>query len=330
MEGDYPLIYDYTLLSSFLFASLLILIIGYTRHLMQRLAIKNKASDKKAEIQYNSKLVDINCRLIIFIVLIIIITRIAFTTAFPLEVEQLQRADSFFSMRTLFLVWQSMIVFSYVYFLFRMFLGNRIVDEFRYMYLAKTLAFYAMFTIIDLMTSFLLYNILIYDLIFPVYDVLSPLNSQILLNNQYLNILLILAGLAGFILFFIRLQKKRTPFNFIGYIFLHIGTIIIVLFFMFNNIDYFFAKQSLLYSALDIFSFSTGFAGWIWLSVLCIGLSSQAFGFTIIRWKDRFINKQIAINYIVQLVKLSFVSVLCICLIAVLPVVFVFTVNILN
>lgn len=330
MEGNYPLVYDYTLLSSFLFASLLILIIGYTRYLMQRLAQKNKESDKKAEIQYNSKRVDINCRLIIFIVFIIVISRIAFTATFPIEVNQLQRTDSIFSMRTFFLIWQTILVFSYIYFLFRMFLGNRIIDEFRYIYLAKTLAFYAVVAIIDLVSSFIFYNILIYDLIFPINDVIPVSNSLIPQGNQYINILLIFIGLIGFILFFIRLQKKRTPFNFIGYILIHVVLLSFVLFFMFSNIDYFFAEKSLVYSALDIFSFSTGFAGWIWLSVLYLGLSSQSFGFTIIRWKDKFINKQIAINYIVQLVKLSFVSVICICFIAILPVIFKLTVNILN
>ena len=297
---------------------------------MQRLAIANKASGKKAEIQYNSKRVDINCRLIIFIVFIIIISRIAFTATFPLEVEQFHRIDSIFSMRTQFLAWQSIIVFSYVYFLFRIFLGNRLLDEYRYMYLEKTLVFYAVIAIIDLITSFVLYNLLIYDLIFPVNDFLSPVNSQLFHSDQYINLLLIFIGLVGFILFFIRVQKKRTPFNFIGYIFSHLVTLSLVLYFMFDNIEYFFAEQSLLYSALDIFSLSTGFAGWIWLLVLYLGLSSQAFGYTIIRWKDKFINKQIAINYTVQLGKLSFVSVICTCFIAVLPIVFVIVIKILN
>jgi hypothetical protein len=297
---------------------------------MQRLAINNKASDKKAETQYNSKRVDVNCRLIIFIVFMIIISRIIFTTTFPLEVEQLNRIDSFFSMRSLFLLWQTILIFSYAYFLFRMFLGHRILDEYRYSYLAKTMVFFAIVTIIDLISSFLLYNLIIYDLIFPVYDGLSSVNSQVEFNSQYTNIILILIGLTGFIFFFFRLQKKRTPFNFIGYLFLHIVTFIFVIFIMLKNVDYFFTEQSLLYSALDIFSFSTGFAGWIWLLVVYLGFSSQTLGFTIIRWKDKFINKQIAINYIVQLVKLSFVSVICLCFIGVLPVIFILVVDVLN
>lgn len=321
------MIYDYTLLSSFLFSSLLILIIGYTRHLMQRLAKANLSSDKKAEIQYNSKRVDINCQLIIFIVYIIIISRIGFTASFPLEVEQFHRIDSIFSMRFLFLTWQSIIIFSYVYFLFRIFLGNRLMDEYRYMYLEKTLVFYAVIAIFDLIASFSFYNLIIYDLIFPVNDILSTVNPPIIHIDQYISLILILIGLVGFILFFIRVQKKRTPFNFIGYIFMHVVTLSLVIYFMFTNIEYFFAVQSLLYSALDVFSISTGFAGWIWLLVLYLGLSSQAYGYTIIRWKDKFINKQIAINYVVQLGKLSFVSVICICFIAMLPVVFVVSVN---
>ena len=323
------MIYDYTLLSSFLFTSLLILIIGYTRHLMQRLADKNK-TPSKAEIQYNSKRVDINCRLIIFIVFIIIISRIAFTVSFPTEFEQYQRIDFIFSIRTIFLAWQSILIFSYIYFLFRIFLGNRLQDEYRYQYLSKALIFYAIIAIIDLISSFSIYNILSYDLIYPIEDMVSLSGKQIYLNQEYISLLSILIGLIGFIIFFIRVQKRRTPFNFLGYIILHLITLSLIVYFMFDHIEYFFTSQSLLYSALDIFSFSTGFIGWIWLSITYLGLSSHAFGYTIIRWKDKFINRQIAINYIVQLNKLSFVSVLCICFIAILPVVFLEIIEIIN
>jgi hypothetical protein len=322
-------IYDYTLLSSFLFSSLLILIIGYSRYLMQRLAHKNKNSGK-AEIQYNSKRVDINLRLIIFIVFIIIISRITFIVTFPSEIAQYQRTDYIFSMRTFFLSWQSILVFSYIYFLFRIFLGDRLQIAFRYQYLSKTLIFFAIITMIDLITSFTLYNILSYNLIYPIEDIVIETNRQLNLSKEYFIILLIIIGLTGFIIFFIRIQKKRTPFNFLGYILLHIVTLSFGVYYMFDHIEYFFTNQSILYSGLEIFSSSSGFVGWIWLSVIYLGLSSQAFGLTIIRWKDKFINRQIAINYIVQLSKLSFISVLCVFFIAVLPVVFFGFIKIIN
>ncbi|MBN1406585.1 MAG: hypothetical protein JW956_02280 [Calditrichaceae bacterium] len=321
--------YDYALLSSFLFASLLILIIGYTRYLMQRFADQNEKSGK-AEIQYNSKRVDINSRLIIFMVLMIILSRIAFIVMLPSELQQHHRVNFIFSMRTFFLVWQSILVFSYIYYLFRIFLGKRLQDAFRYAYLSKTLFVFAILTIIDLISSFSFYNIITYNLIFSVENIQSISDKPLLLSKESISIAAILIGLIGFILFFIRLQKKRTPFNFLGYVILHILTICFVLYFIFDHIEYFFTNQSLLYSALDIFSLSGGFVGWIWLFILFLGLSSQAFGLTIIRLKDKFINKQIAINYIVQLSKLSFVSVICFCFIAILPIIFLGFIEILN
>jgi len=321
--------YDYALLSSFLFASLLILIIGYTRFLMQRLADKNKNTGK-AEIQYNSKRVDINCRLIIFIVIIIIISRAAFIVMFPSEIQQYQRADFIFSIRTFFLTWQSLLIFSYIYFLFRIFLGKRLQDAYRYDYLGKTLIVFALITIFDLISSFSFYSLLTYDLVYPIERLISAPDKQLNLNGEYISILAILIGLIGFIIFFIRVQRKRTPFNFLGYIILHLVTLSVILYFMFGHVEYFLTNQSLLYSALDIFSLSSGFVGWIWIFIIYLGLSSQAFGFTIIRWKDKFINKQIAINYIVQLSKLSLISVLCICFIAILPVIFIGFIEIIN
>jgi len=302
-------IYDYALLSSFLFASLLILIIGYTRFLMQRLAKKNSG---KAEIQYNSKRVEINCRLIIFIIFIIIISRAAFTATFPSGISQYQRTDYIFSTRTIFLCWQSILIFSYIYFLFKIFLSKRLQDVFRYQYLSKTLVLFAVIAIIDLITSFSFYNVVSYDLIYPIEEIVTISEKQIYFQKEYINLLSILIGLTGFIVFFIRVQKKRTPFNFLGYIIMHSITLLLIVYFIFDHTEYFFTSQSFLYSALDIFSFSSGFVGWIWLFIIYLGLSSQVFGLTIIRWKDKFINKQIAINYIVQLSKLSFISVLCI------------------
>ena len=315
------MIYDFSLLSSFLFASLLLLIIGYTKHLMQRLTMDNQTSGK-AEKQYNSKRVEINCRLIIFIVFMIIITRLTFIITFPIEIQHFNRPDSILTIRTLFLAWQSIIIFSYVYFLFRIYLGNRLQDEFRYLYLGKTIKFYSLIAITDLLSSFLIYNLISYDLIYPVNVSIPHLDIKLSLTNEYITMISILVFIAGFILFFLRVQKKRTPFNFMGYLILHILTVSIAVYFMFEHLEYFFTRQSLLYSALDVFNVSTGFAGWIWLAIIFLGFSSQTFGYTIIRWKDKFINKQIAINYVVQLNKLSFVSVICVCSIAVMPMIF--------
>ncbi len=323
------MIYDYALLSSFLFASLLILTIGYSQYLIQRLAHKNKISGK-AEIQYNSKRVDVNCKLIIFIVFIIIVSRIAFIMTFPSEIAQYQRTDFIFSIRTFFLTWQSILVFSYIYFLFRIFLGGRLQEAFRYSYLSKTLIFFAIITIIDIIASFSVYNILSYDLMYPIEDVVSQNGRELSLSKEYLIILSIIIGLIGFIIFFIRIQKKRTPFNFLGFILLHIVTLSLLMYYMFDHIEYFFTNQSLLYSGLDIYNFSSGFVGWIWLFIIYLGLSSQTFGLTIIRWKDKFVNRQIAINYIIQLSKLSFISVLCVFFIAILPVVFLGFIEIIN
>ncbi|MEJ2542697.1 MAG: hypothetical protein P8Y99_01380 [Calditrichaceae bacterium] len=203
-------------------------------------------------------------------------------------------------------------------------------DEFRYAYLSKTLVLFAIFAIIDLISSFTIYNVLTYDLIYPVDNVLPMSDNAQYINNNYMNILSVLTGLIGFIIFYIRVQKKRTPFNFLGFIVLHIITVCLVLYFMLDHVEYFFTNHSLLYSALDIFSFSDGFVGWIWMLIIFLGLSSQTFSWTIIRWKDRFINKQIAINYIVQLSKLSLTSVLCMCFIAILPLIFLGFVAILN
>jgi hypothetical protein len=320
------LIFDYTLLTSFLFTSLLILILGYTNYLIKEWIQKNDSAGK-AENQYNSKKVDINCRLVIFLIVAIIISRTGFVVTFPVAVQKYGRADFLFSMRTIFLIWQSIVILTYIYFLFRIFLEKRLKDDYHYQYLQKTFLFYAVFSILDLISSFLLYNFISYDLIFPVSKNISPTILTNTNSESFYGLFLLLIMLTGFVLFFIRIQKKRAPFNFISYSILHLFTLMIIIYFMYENIAYYFAGQSLLHSALNIFSVSSGFAGLIWLVILYLGIASQTFAYTIIRWKDKFINKQIAINYTVQLSRLSFVSVICLSFIAVLPMIFILVIK---
>jgi len=320
------LIYDYTLLTSFLFASLLILIIGYTKLHIKRL-IDQKSSQGKAENQVYTKRIEFETRLIFFILLVIFLTRFACILFFPYELKQLLILDSFFSLRYIFLTLQGIIILSYVYLFFRILISMRFLEEYRYIYLNNALNAGALFIFFEIILSIILYSMISMDLI------LSDQNQSILYSeSQNLpgiseTTIFLLLSLFIFIYFFLRIQKRRNPFNFMGYVITHLSTILISIYFTHLNLPYFFDPKSLLYSGLDVYRYTTGYSGWVWLFILCMGLASQLFGFLIIRNKNKFINRQIAMNYTIQLSRIILVSVLGVSIIALLPSIFVVIIN---
>ena len=107
------MIYDYSLLTSFLFTSLFIFIVVYSiYHSRSGSALGSK---KKSEEQVISKQIAFDLKLINILLIILIGIRVFFLIVYPLELEDNSIVNSLFSIRFNFLVLQGAAIAFYIY-----------------------------------------------------------------------------------------------------------------------------------------------------------------------------------------------------------------------
>ena len=316
------MIYDYSLLTSFLFTSLFIFVSVYTiYHARNRINIKSNV--KKSEEQVISKQITFDLNLLYTLLAFLIVIRLFFLFIFPIELQKASLSDSIFSLRFGFVIFQGIAVSHYIFFFIRLKLLKQISDKDKANQTLKLLYRGLGLSISEVILSFIGYAYLSYNQILPEISALhfksfDPLESYFIL---YLSILTV-TFLILFFFSYLILQKKKNLFNISIFVALQFITLIIAVLLTIKQLPFFFSGNFLKVSAMQLLSYSTGFIGWIWFFILLIGIGSQIFNITIIRMRKQFANQQIAVNYSMQLVKICILSLTIISIVSILPVLF--------
>lgn len=319
------MIYDYSILSALILSSLLILIIGIFRSILLKItAAQTNDSDENYLIHVNK--VNIILKILFFLLLVIGLSKLTFIISYPIEINQLSINVSFYSLHFFYITAQGFIFFLYFLFFFLLLLFHRLKLDFRYSYLLKVLNFFLYFILADLLSSFIIYIQINFDLLLPgnfIKD-MKPVEIEQGFNKSYL--ILLLSGLF-YIIFYLRFQKRRSRFNSRIYGVFYFTTIILIIYLTKMNLPYFFETNSSLYSGISIYGYQSGFAGLVWLFVLLSGICSQIYSTVVLSQKSHFISVHHNINYFLQLNRVAFISTVGLIIITSLPLILKIIIN---
>jgi len=315
---------DFTLLTSLLFASLLILTLGYTILHLQR--ISTAKSDRQD--QNHNKSIQTDLRIIFFILTAILLTRLSFMILFVAETDFLSIQGTFLSQRTVFIALQGLYISVYGFILFKLLIQDRLQPDHQFPCVKGTLKGSALFVLFEIMTSFIFYAAANFDMILPLQREMPATTQREEFTLFWPEIFLLLIGLFVLIILFLFMQRqKRYALYFTAYSILYSLILPLTIILTYKNVTYFFDTKSLLYSGLELFTHQTGFIGWFWLVLFCLGTAGQGFGYSLIRLRHKFVNKQIASFYLLQLSRLSFISLLGLSLFALLPSILIYAIK---
>jgi hypothetical protein len=315
---------DFTFLTSLLFASLLILTLGYTILHLQRIS---KAKSERQD-QTQPKSIQTDLRIIFFNLIAILLTRLSFMILFIIEIDFLSIQGTFLSQRTQFITLQSLYISVYGFILFKLLIHDRLLPDHQNRYVKGILKGSTLFVVFDIITSFIFYAVANFDMILPIQRGLPATAHREDVTLFWPETLLLLIGLFALIVLFLFMQRqKRSALYFTTYSILYSLILFLILILTYKNVTYFFDTKSLLYSGLELFTYQSGFIGWFWILLFYLGAAGQVFGYSLIRLRHKFVNKQIASFYILQLSRLSFISVLGLSLLALLPSILIYAIK---
>lgn len=317
------MISDFTFLTSLLFASLLILTLAYT---ISHLESIYKAKPDRQDQTQNKAIIN-DLRIIFFNLTAILLTRLSFMVVFIIEIDFLSIQGTFLSQQTLFIALQSLFISVYVFVLFQLLIHDQLLPDHQNRYVKGILKGSILFVCFDIITSFVFYALVNYEMILPFQRVLPDIAQLEDVTLFWPETLLLLIGLAALTVLFIFMEhKKRSALYFTTYSILYGLILILVMLLSYKNVSYFFDTKSLLYSGLELFTYQNGFIGWFWILLFSLGAGGQIFGYKLIHLRPKFINKQIASFYIVQLIRLSFMCVLGLSVFSLVPSILIFAI----
>ncbi len=298
--------YDYVLITSFILSSIIIALTAYIYH-----SIQKHLSAKTKQYQILQKKQKNYLNILYFFLLSIFLTRLIFCAAFPMQLDHLGIVSKGNSLSIIYLLYQAMAAIIYLLFIFLLQLNHHIKLTHKYEYLLKVLKFSLYFIGIDLILSLAGWFGYNFDLLFPA--VLLNGKGAVAVPNA------IVGGLiAGFILvsvLFWFLQRKRRALVRILFVLVMFITSAAALYVSFLNAGFYWPASN----AFALFTYNEAAYGWMWFVLMISAIGSQIVAGIMLRLKEQFINRYFAINYTLQLNRITFIAVFGLCINALLP-----------
>ena len=305
--------FDYVLIASFILSAIIILISAIVLKYIK----VNSAKEHKPYHEIQSKL-KIYLNILYFFLLSIFTTRLLFCVFFPMQLIDLNIYPGGNTSSIVFMIYQGSVAAFYLFFIFLFWLHGQLQLLYKYQYLIKVLKFILYFIVLDLIISMAGYLKFNYDLLFNVNFVDARISKP--------PSLLFFIGLIGILIFvsdlFFLLKKRRQRWIQGLYSFLLLITTGLALIIGYMNFVF--------YMDLDVFktfTYHQVYYSWLWFLLILAALGSQIITSVILNNKSKFLNHYFAINYSLQLNRISVIAAIGLSANAVLPQVMLYFIN---
>lgn len=310
------MLYDFIIIGSLISTSVLLFFISFSIQAGSGLPLSNnKMIDEKFHIHLNKQ--NLYIKIILFFLVTVIVTRTVFLISFPIELNKYNFGNHFLSERFFFITAQGVITFCYFLFLFAFLVFFNLKLNYRIIYMRRVSKLVLFFILADILFSAILYFKINYNMILPLNMKFTGFwfSDFILINLEKINLLFFIALLL-FFLMNARLRKQTKMFYFVTYNVVFIALELLLLCLTVYNLSYFFASESLLYSALDLFSYRLWYVGSTWIILILCSIGGHIATQIFIKIKNQLINSNYSTNYIININRTTLVIIIGLSIIA--------------
>lgn len=246
-----------------------------------------------------------------FFLLSIFLTRLVFAVTFPMQLEQLAVNGNKSGFSILYMLYQALSAVLYLLIVFLLQLNQHLKLTHKYEYLLKVLKFSLSFIGLDLILSvagWFKYNV---DLLFPS---ALPISANLKTIPDVIVAGLLIEMLIFIVLFWL-LQQKRKPLIRSLFLMSMFLTSLTALYVSYCNAGFYRSAEPL----FAFFTYKEAAFGWMWFVLVLSAAGSQLIAGIMLRLKEQFINRYFAINYTLQLNRITLIAVLGLGINALLP-----------